>query len=153
MTRPSPSQVEVEALEAEIADLERLDRDALRVRWRVMLGRTAPPHLGRGLLLRILAYRIQAARFGDLDPATARFLERTLVDRSATVPLPDAEIARSGTVLMREWQGVPHRVEAVAGGYRWDGAVYPSLSGVARAITGVRWNGPRFFGLRAGAPS
>lgn len=149
MGRPAPLRVEmVEAVEAEITHLESLDREALRARWRVTLGRTAPSHLGRGLLFRILAYRVQAERFGDLDPATARFLDRALRSSQPSVPMPDAEIARPGTVLVREWQGVMHRVEGVPEGYRWDGRTFPSLSGVARAITGSRWNGPRFFGLR-----
>jgi hypothetical protein len=55
---------------------------------------------------------------------------------------------RPGTVLGREWQGEMHRVVVLADGFSWNGKTYPSLSKVVRAITGTRWNGPKFFGLR-----
>jgi hypothetical protein len=55
---------------------------------------------------------------------------------------------RPGTILSREWNGQMQRVAVLPGGFAWDGNTYPSLSQVALAITGTRWNGPRFFGLR-----
>src|SRR5829696_3913349 len=126
------------AVENEIAHLRGLDLDALRARWRSQTGRAAQSHLPKSLLLRMLAYRVQAAVFGDLDKATARLLERIADDagsgKRVEVPVPDRVGIRPGTLLVREWEGVSHRV--------------PSLSKVARAITGTRWNGPRFFGLR-----
>ena len=64
------------------------------------------------------------------------------------MPVPDRVGIRPGTLLVREWEGVPHRVMVMAEGFAWNGSTYPSLSKVARAITGTRWNGPRFFGLR-----
>src|SRR5215204_2305314 len=94
----------------------------------------------------------QAAVFGDLDKATARLLDRIADDagsgKRVEVPVPDRVGIRPGTLLVREWEGVCHRVMVMAEGFAWNGSTYPSLSKVARAITGTRWNGPRFFGLR-----
>src|SRR5829696_1104305 len=136
------------AVEDEIARLRGLDLSGLQAHWRTMVGRRAPPHLPRHLLLRIIAYRLQADLHGDLDPATIRSLDRLAkAGSTGSAPLPDAPI-RPGALLVREWNGVLHRVEALDQGFAWNGTSYSSLSQVARAITGTRWNGPRFFGLR-----
>ncbi|WP_375458344.1 DUF2924 domain-containing protein [uncultured Enterovirga sp.] len=135
------------------ADLERLaalDLAGLRRRWRRLVGSPAPAQLPRSLLHRILAYRVQAAALGDLDRDTARELRRMAEEgREAEVmPLPELRPVKPGTLLVREWEGTLQRVMVLAEGYAWNGATYPSLTGVARAITGSSWNGPRFFGLR-----
>ena len=140
------------AIENEIAHLRGLDLDALRALWRSQTGRVAPSHLPKSLLLRVLAYRAQAAVFGDLDKATARLLDR-IADEARSgkridVPVPDQVGLKPGTVLVREWEGTPQRVMVLGDGFAWNGETYASLSKVARAITGTRWNGPRFFGLR-----
>ncbi len=136
-------------LEDEIARLRGLDLAGLQARWRTMFGRRAPAHLPRHLLLRIVAYRLQADVHGDLDPATARYLDRLAKPgASRSAPLPKASSVRPGTLLIREWDGVVHRVMVLDQGFAWNGTSYKSLSQVARAITGTRWNGPRFFGLR-----
>ncbi|GJD66814.1 DUF2924 domain-containing protein [Methylobacterium frigidaeris] len=143
-----------DALDAEIARLRGLDLPGLQARWKALTGRKAPPHLSKHLLLRMLAYRVQADAWGDLDKATIRFLERLAAGgwaADAPVPLPARRALSPGTLLRREWQGVLHQVEVGEGGFSWNGATYRSLSEVARAITGTRWNGPRFFGLREGA--
>jgi len=67
---------------------------------------------------------------------------------SAVIPLPELRGTKSGTLLVREWEGVLHRVMVLEQGFAWNGQTYDSLSKVARAITGTNWNGPRFFGLR-----
>lgn len=140
------------SLEPEIARLRGLDLEGLRARWRIVTGRRAPMHLPKNLLFRSLAYRMQADVHGDLDAGTIRFLERIVSDprlqAGSTLPQPDADLVRPGSLLVREWEGVSHRVMALAEGFAWNGATYRSLSHVARAITGTRWNGPRFFGLR-----
>jgi hypothetical protein len=139
------------ALENEIAHLRGLDLEGLRARWRSLIGRAAPAHVPRTLLLQVLAYRVQAAALGDLDPVTARLLDRLAAQgRSGAwaIPVPDRIGIRPGTVLVREWDGAPQRVMVLADGFAWNGTTYRSLSQVARAITGTRWNGPRFFGLR-----
>ena len=144
-----PSQAA--SLEGEIARLRDLDLDGLRARWRALTGRKAPPHLPKHLLLRVLAYRMQADALGDLDRATVRFLDRLATGgraASAPVPTPKTRAIKPGTLLRREWKGVMHSVPATEDGFAWNGATYRSLSEVARAITGTRWNGPRFFGLR-----
>jgi hypothetical protein len=150
--RIGPALPDHKKLEAEITRLRDLGVKELRGHWQSIIGRQSPPHLPRHLLFRILAYRLQADRFGDLDGENKNLLDRSetpekagqkavgLVRRIADV--------RPGTVLGREWNGRMQRVSVLAGGFAWNGKTYPSLSQVAFAITGTRWNGPRFFGLR-----
>ena len=160
---PEPGPAD-QQLAADLAALPGLDLDALRVLWRKRL-RGTPPALPRPLLMRVLAYRLQARTFGDLDPESSRALDRVAKDssrrrqageaRSTAVP-PVAAVPRPmglkpGTVLMREHGGETHHVMVVMDGFSWRGATYASLSEIARAITGTRWNGPRFFGLREAA--
>jgi hypothetical protein len=136
---------------AEIARLRDLDNRDLRKRWHVVFGRPPPAHLPCHLLFRILAYRLQADRYGDLDGESKYLLDRSEspeeAGQKAAEMVPVAEV-RPGTVLGREWNGRMQRVSVLADGFAWNGKTYPSLSQVAFAITGTRWNGPRFFGLR-----
>jgi hypothetical protein len=132
------------------ADLAQLSPDLLRRRWRVVIGRPAPPRLPRQLMIRILVWREQVARVGDLDARTLARLAAARVDNTARanpVDAPTPSRPRPGSVLVREQAGVHHRVEVLDQGYAWNSQAYPSLSAVARAITGTNWNGPRFFGL------
>ena len=115
-----------------------------------MFGRRAPSHLPRHLLFRILAYRLQADLLGDLDPESQRLLDRSETPEKAgqrAVARRPVDV-RPGTVLGREWNGQMQRVTVLENGFAWKGKTYPSLSKIALAITGTRWNGPRFFGLR-----
>jgi hypothetical protein len=127
-----------------------LDVAQLRSRWHNVLGRRAPPHLPRHLLFRVLAYRMQADRLGDLDGECQRLLDRSESPENAGQRAAGRRAAelRPGTMLAREWNGNVQRVAVLAEGFAWKGETYPSLSKVAFAITGTRWNGPRFFGLR-----
>jgi hypothetical protein len=143
------------SIEDEIAYLRGLDLNGLRARWQSVLQRPAPDHLPRHLLLAIIAYRIQADRFGDLDHETRQLLDRTGASESGTAMsarLVTFDQKRSqltpGTVLVREWARRSQRVMVMSDGFAWNGQTYDSLSKVAFAITGTRWNGPRFFGLR-----
>jgi len=143
------------SVEAEIAYLRGLDAKTLRARWRTSFGRNAPPHLARHLLFAMLAYRLQVEVMGDLDAETVRFLKQIDLapSKQAAVPLTQAFERRRrdlspGTVLTREWRGQHHRVMVLDGGFAWEGRTYSSLSEIAKAITGTKWNGPRFFGLR-----
>lgn len=113
----------------------------LRGEWLSRFG--APPKLrSPELLALMLAYRIQAAVEGGIDAELRRTLRRPLAGKTSSVLTP-------GTKLSREWQGVRHEVTVEPSGrIRWRGQDYKSLSQAARAITGSRWNGPRFFGLR-----
>ena len=129
-----------------------LDVGELRARWHTVFRRRAPAHLPRHLLFRILAYRFQADRLGDLDAETVRLLDRS--GSTADVGKLAAEFnqrgadLKAGSILIREWDGQLHRVMVLADSFAWNEKVYPSLSKVASAMTGTRWNGPRFFGLR-----
>ena len=147
INRSSPTQCQ---LKTEIALLGNLDLEALRNRWRTVFRRRAPPHLPRHLLFRMLAYQLQADLYGDLD----RLVQRTLERLPSKIGKPVAKRAhitislRAGTQLVREWKGKPYKVTVASDGFTWNGMTYPNLSKVAFAITGTRWNGPRFFGLR-----
>ena len=143
------------SIEDEIAHLRGLDLKGLRARWQSVLQRPAPGHLPRHLLFAIIAYRIQADRFGDLDHETRQLLDRTGAKESGTTisaRLVSFDQKRTeltlGTVLVREWDRQSQRVMVMSDGFAWNGQTYDSLSKVALAITGTRWNGPRFFGLR-----
>ena len=152
---------EGEALQQEIAELRELDLGGLRLRWRNLFCRAAPVHLPKFLLLRIVAYRMQANVHGDICKKARLTLERFARDAKEQGgsqaakfgPAADVVRLRTGTLLMREWGGVMQRVTVLDDGFMWEGATYPSLSKVAQAITGTRWNGPRFFGLRDKSPT
>ena len=143
------------SVEHEIAHLRGLDLKGLRSRWQSVFQRTPPAHLTRHLLFSVIAYRLQADRFGDLDRETKQVLDRTVAKE--TRPVMSSRLASldqkrteltPGTVLVREWDRQSQRVMVMANGFAWNGQTYDSLSKVAFAITGTKWNGPRFFGLR-----
>ena len=143
------------SVEDEIAHLRGLDIRGIRLRWQSVFGRAAPAHMTRHLLFAVLAYRLQADCFGDLDHATRQVLDRTVAKEAE--PAMSARLASfdqkrteltPGTVLVREWDRQSQRVMVMADGFAWNGQTYDSLSKVAFAITGTKWNGPRFFGLR-----
>ena len=138
-----------EAVAGEIAALETLDRNALVDRWQDTYGKAPPPRLSRPLMIRALAYEIQVEAYGGLPPRTVRALKAALGpvgERPGSARPPSV-----GARLIREWNGVLHEVEVLADGYLWQGKRYRSLSAIARAITGVKWSGPRFFGTGASA--
>lgn len=124
----------------EVRALKGLGLEDLRAEWRRRYG--PPPKLrSPDLLARMLSWKIQADALGGLDPNLARRLRRgsgTLTARGTLA---------SGTRLSREWKGGVHEVEAVEGEFRYRGETYRSLSKIAGVITGVKWNGRRFFGL------
>ena len=129
-----------ERITQEVRALEALDLQGLRDQWRKRYG--DPPRMrSRELLARLLAWRIQADAFGGLDATTIRLLK---ADR---LP-PSRPLLSPGTRLSREWLGRRHDVDVLEAGFRYEDADYRSLSEVARVITGTRWNGLRFFGLR-----
>ncbi|MEE9249893.1 MAG: DUF2924 domain-containing protein [Alphaproteobacteria bacterium] len=137
-------------LEATIRELADLPRPDLTERWRQLYRAEAPKGISRPLLIRAVAYGMQVKRYGGLKPAVRRPLRKVTEGGSdpAAANLKSARIA-PGMRLIREWNGSSHVVEAVNGGFVWNGARYGSLSAVARAITGAHWSGPRFFGLES----
>jgi hypothetical protein len=139
----------------EIAHLRGLDLKGLRSRWQGAFQRPPPDHLPRHLLFAIIAYQIQTDRFGELDHETRQVLDRTVSNETGSAMsarLVSFDQKRTeltpGTVLVREWNQHSQRVMVMADGFAWNGRTYDSLSKVAFAITGTKWNGPRFFGLR-----
>jgi hypothetical protein len=127
----------------QVRALEPLDLEGLRSEWRRRYG--APPKLrSSDLLARLLAWRIQADALGGLDAPLRAALNRKAAPQRGPV-------LQAGMRLEREWQGRPEVVDVIDGGFEWRGTAYPSLSKVALAMTGTKWNGPRFFGLRAEA--
>jgi Protein of unknown function (DUF2924) len=146
------------SVEDEIAHLRGLELGGLRARWQSVFQRPAPAHLTRHLLFTVIAYRLQVDRFGDLDRETKQVLDRTVAKEAG--PAMSARLASfdqkrteltPGTVLVREWDRQSQRVMVMADGFAWNGQTYDSLSKIAFAITGTKWNGPRFFGIRAKA--
>ena len=136
---------------AQIAALKTTPTQDLQARWRELF-ETEPPRRNRGYLESRIAYRIQELEHGGLAPATIARLEalgEILDGGDVTVRkrrVDDRPVA--GTRLIREYQGIEHCVTVLVDGFEYQGRPYKSLSAVARAITGTRWNGPLFFGLR-----
>jgi len=159
MTTRARSPDEIERLKSEIERTKALDLDGLRVQWRNVFAKRAPKALPRSLLVRALAYRVQADALGELDPDVLRVLVgftarhaplrcREREDgRSGAAPSSPSPRIKPGSVLVREWAGRVHRVTVLEVGFAWEGKTYRSLSHVARAITGTQWNGRRFFGM------
>jgi Protein of unknown function (DUF2924) len=154
-SRPAPSSIPANSLDALVAGLADLDVDKLRLQWRNHLGGTPPAHLPRWLLARILAQRIQIATLGDHDKATLRVIRQSKNEDSDGRPFASRKPAtkdgiglKSGALLVREWNGALQRVMVLEKGFAWNGKTYGSLSQIAKAMTGTSWNGHRFFGLR-----
>ena len=142
----------LEELGRDVASLPALDMPALRQRWAALMGDDPSPNWGRALLVRALAYRLQERSAAGLKPATQRLLDRVAENGTQAVArdLRNPR-ASAGSVLIREWGGVRHRVTVLDHDVLYQGRHYKSLSEVARAITGARWSGPRFFGLNGRA--
>ena len=130
-----------------VTEIEAMDRAALMTAWSDLFQSPAPKGLSQPFLRRFLAFEVQARRFGGLPKGLFSDLDRQADGKAAR---PDAAL-RPGGRLLREWNGVTHTVEVIDSGFRWNSQSYRSLSAVARAITGARWSGPRFFGLQEGA--
>src|SRR6202011_861717 len=123
----------------------------LRVRYRELFRTDPPKAFGPDLLRRSIAHRIQEKAYGGLSRSTQRLLDQMM---KAYAAKPNGKIVlprriKPGSVLVREWKGKSHRVMVLVDGFAYDGETYTSLSEIAVLITGTRWNGPRFFGLRA----
>jgi hypothetical protein len=134
----------------ELANISVVGSERLKERWRILYGTEPPPRISEDLLRRAIAYRLQERAFGGLKPSTRRLLQRIAEDarpRSSSAT-PTRKLS-AGAVLIREWQGTSHQVTVLEDGVLFRGKRHRSLSEVAREITGSRWSGPRFFGLRS----
>ena len=143
--------VSVSALVREIDELQEATSANLKQRWRALYRTEPPRRISRDLLMRALAYRIQEKALGGLKPSTRRLLIKVAADASARRPIevePELSI-RPGTVLLREWHGTQHQVVVRENGIVFNGKQYKSLSQVAYRITGTKWSGPLFFGLKS----
>jgi hypothetical protein len=143
---------------AQIAELDRLSMADLQKRWRDLIG-TDPPRYNRGFLVRRLAYRIQELAYGGLSQAARARMDELLAQAGCDeigslrprkqIGSGRRELPVAGTRLIREWNGGRHEVTVVQGGFAYQGRRYCSLTAITQAVTGTRWNGPFFFGLRA----
>jgi hypothetical protein len=130
-----------------VTDLEAMDRAALITAWDQIVRTPVPKRLSSPFLRRFIAFEIQARQFGGLPKG---FIDK--VGRAdAEKPQARSPALKPGGRLIREWNGVTHAVDVVEGGFLWDSQRHSSLSAIARAITGARWSGPRFFGLKRSA--
>jgi hypothetical protein len=145
-----PNKPPAREVEAELARLPNMPIVDLRKRYTEVFRAYPPKAFGPDLLRRSIAYRIQEKAYGGLSRSTARLLDQ-LVKAYSKKPTGRIEIPRRikpGSVLVREWKGTSHRVMIVADGFAYDGRTFASLSEIATLITGTKWNGPKFFGLR-----
>ena len=146
---------DVTACREALARLPELELSELRQQWRALYKSEASPHLSRELLLGAVAYRLQELALGGLRPERQRQLRQIAQQFNET-----GEIRRrthvelkSGTRLVREWQGRTYEVLVLDDGFSWQSTHYSSLSAVAREITGTPWSGPLFFGLKQNRPA
>ena len=127
----------------------------LRERWKDLFVSDPPKAFGPDLLRRAIAQKIQEQAYGGLNPSAQRELNH-IIKLHSSKSGPKTELPRRikpGAIVLREWKGQTHRVTVLSKGFYYDAETYQSLSEVARAITGTRWNGPKFFGLRKPEPS
>jgi hypothetical protein len=138
-------------LAREIEALQNATHANLKERWRALYGTAAPRRISRDQLIRSLAYRIQERALGGLKPSTRRLLAKVATDASArrSIQVAPEPSLKPGTVLLREWHGTQHQVIVRENGIVFNGKQYKSLSQVAYRITGTKWSGPLFFGLKA----
>ncbi len=146
--QPTHSPPQAANLEQDITRIDGMNVDALRVEWRRVFGTDPPPAFSKDLLSRAIANRLQELALGAVNPSTSRLL-RSLLKPGAEPPRQ----VKIGSVIVREHRGIIHEVLVTPDGFCWRGKTYDSLSTVAKKITGVTWNGPRFFGLRSSKPA
>jgi hypothetical protein len=137
-------------LSEQIATLPSLNKAQLLAIWAENFSKDPPPNLRKELMVPILAYRMQEREFGGLSHGARRRLREVTVSLRTDKPSqerPDSA-PQNGTRLLRVWRGETHEVIATGSGYEYRGQTYSSLSKIAREITGTRWSGPLFFGVR-----
>jgi hypothetical protein len=139
------------AIEKELAELALSPIQQLRQRWRTLFRAEPPPAFGPDLLRRSIAQRVQEQHYGGLSTTAQKELDQ-IIKAMASKPGGRIELPRRikpGAVLVRTWKDKSHRVTVLDDGFAFEGRTYVSLSEIAREITGARWSGPKFFGLRA----
>ena len=142
-----------DTLAEEIAELPKLNRAQLSAKWRSALKKDPPAHLRKQILMPLLAYKLQEQAYGGLRPEVKRRLRELAASFESEPGQAGAKHdslrrIKPGTRLIRQWQDKIHHVTVVEDGFEYDGQKYSSLSEIARLITGTRWSGPLFFGVR-----
>ena len=127
-------------------DLETLGREGLIAAWVEVIGTPPPKKMSQGFMRSILVYDLQGGEFGDLKPGALKRIKNAGREGARSTNR-DRGALKPGGRLIRDWNGVSHIVEVTEAGFVWQGQTHRSLSAIARAITGTRWSGPRFFGL------
>ena len=146
--RSAPSEQELkELVTARVLALPACSYRELGEQWRTLWGSEPPRKASREFLVRAAAYGIQVQAFGGLDAKTLQLLRKANGTNGAR-PNPRRIRPGKGSRLLREWHGETHEVLVLDKGFAWRGETYPSLSAIARAITGAHWNGWAFFGLK-----
>ena len=145
------SEVKSEKLAQELEDLETRGDDELKTRWRSLYGTKPPQKIHRSLLIAAVAHRMQENALGALKSSIRRHLRQAVNNPANPRPSPHYPSLRprAGTVLVRDWGGVTHQAKVLEDGILFRSKRYKSLSQVARVITGSRWSGPLFFGLKS----
>jgi Protein of unknown function (DUF2924) len=151
LQQSAPSQATDPAVEAELDRLAVMPIAQLRKRYCEVFRTDPPKAFGPDLLRRSIAHRIQEKAYGGLSRSTQRLLDQMIKTYAAK---PNGKIVlprriKPGSELVRTWKGKSYRVMVMADGFAYDGETFASLSEIASEITGTRWNGPRFFGLRS----
>jgi hypothetical protein len=147
------SEVTSEELEQELKALDTRSDDELKKRWRSLYGTEPPQKIHRSLLIAAVAHRMQENALGPLKSSVRHYLMRAANNPTTARPSPHHPSLRprAGTVLVRDWGGVTHQAKVLDDGILFRSKRYKSLSEVARLITGSRWSGPLFFGLKSAA--
>jgi hypothetical protein len=127
-----------------------MDKATLCKKWQELFNKTAPKHLRKEFMVRIIAYKMQEEAFGGLSTTTRRRLKQIAISLKNGNDKPNVDLRpiKPGTRLIREWRGKTHTVSVAETGFEFQGSRYRSLSEIARLITGTRWSGPLFFGLK-----
>jgi hypothetical protein len=152
MKKGTRSERDPQKLASQLDRLRELTSEELREQWQIIFGADPPPKLRFSLMIQGIAYRLQEKALGGLKPATLRLLERIADDTAARQqlsPTPKTIHVSAGTVLIREWHGTKHQVTVAKDGFLYRAKRFHSLSQIARTITGSRWSGPLFFGLKS----
>jgi hypothetical protein len=142
-----------DTLEVEIAALPKMNLAQLQAKWRRVLKQAPPPHIRKQLLVPLLAYKLQEQAYGGLKPEVKRRLRELAAGFHRDPRKTGAQCAgplriKPGTRLIRQWKGQTHHVTVGEVGFEYNGERYKNLSAIARLITGTRWSGPLFFGLK-----
>jgi Protein of unknown function (DUF2924) len=137
----------------QLNSLPEMNKAALGALWQEHFGAPPPEQIRRDLIIRILAYKIQEQAFGGLTSSIRRRLRQfaSAFAKDPQAPIPHMRAIKPGTRLIRQWQGKSYKVTVANSGFEYEGQWYASLSEIARLITGTRWSGPLFFGLKVSA--